>query len=143
MNWREYETSVFDEFKKKYPDYEISSDQKIIGQHSQVERQVDVLVKGVVADVKLTGVFDCKHFSKNVDVKVIDSMYEFIDDIGADFGGVVTSEGFSEAAEKRAESANIDLRVITFESSKDVVDKFTPSLDFSDPRNSMYLGLIG
>lgn len=107
-----------------------------------MKRQIDICVAGYLMNVKIIGAFDCKYFSKKVNVKVIDSMVGFIDDIGADFGGVVTTKGFSEGAKNRAKNAKIDLRVIKFESAESVIEYFVPSLDFSDKRNSMYLTLI-
>ena len=142
MNWREYESQVFQEFQKKYSEYEICFDQELFGRFSQVTRQIDILVKARITDVDVIGVFDCKYFSKNIDVKVIDSMFGFMDDLGAYFGGVVTTKGFSRGAKNRASAARIDLRVITFASPETVVDEFIPKLDFSDPRNSMYLGIF-
>jgi hypothetical protein len=142
MDWREYEKQIFGEFYKKYPEHQLLYDQKLLGRYSRVPRQIDILVRSNVAEVEVIGVFDCKCFDKNVDVKVIDSMCGFMDDIGASFGGVVTTKGFSEGAINRAKDAHIDLRVITFTSPETVVDHFIPSLDFSDPRNSGYLAII-
>jgi len=142
MSWQEYETQIFEEFSKKYPEHELLFNQKLMGRYSKVPRQIDILVRSRIADVDLVGVFDCKCFSQKVDVKVIDSMFGFIEDIGAHFGGVVTTEGFTEGAINRANPGRIHLRIIPFTSPEKVVDHFVPSLDFSDPRNSGYLLLI-
>lgn len=142
MDWRQYEKQIYEEFKKKYTDFEILFDQQVPGRHSNIDRQVDILIKFQVADVDCIGVFDCKCFSDNVDIPVIDYMVGFLDDLGANLGGVVTTKGFSEAAKNRAMGAKIDLRIIQFNSVQQVIDQFVPSLDFSDPRNSMYLPLI-
>jgi hypothetical protein len=121
MNWKNYESQVFDEFRAKYPDYELLYDQKMRGRHSKVPRQIDIVIKANVADIEMIGVFDCKYFNKKVNVKVIDSMVGFIDDIGARFGGVISVKGFSGGAKNRAKAAGIDLRVITFESPETVL----------------------
>lgn len=142
MSWQKYETQIFEEFCKKYPEHKLSFNQKLEGRYSKVPRQIDILVRSRMADVDLIGVFDCKCFSEKVDVKVIDSMFGFIDDIGAHFGGVVTTRGFTKGAINRASSGRIHLRTIPFTSPETVVDHFVPSLDFSDPRNSGYLLLI-
>lgn len=142
MNWREYEKQICEEFCKKYSESQILFDQEWVGRYSKVPRQIDILVRSNMAGVELIGVFDCKCFSKKVDVKVIDSMFGFIDDIGAHFGGVVTTRGFTDGAMNRANPGHIHLRVIPFTSPETVVDHFVPSLDFSNPRNSMYLAII-
>ena len=142
MDWRQYEKQIYDVFCKKYPNFEILFNQKLLGRHSRVLRQIDILVKFRVADIDGIGVFDCKCYGENVDVQIIDYMVGFLDDLGSKLGGVVTTKGFSEAAVNRAKAAFIDLRTIEFASVDQLVDQFVPSLDFSDPRNSMYLPLI-
>ena len=145
MSWREYEKQIYVEFRSKYPQWEILFNQHIEGRHSKIQRQVDVLVKFSIADVNGIGVFDCKCYGENVDVQTIDYMVGFLDDVGAQLGGVVTTKGFSQAAINRAAgatAAKIDLRVIRFTTVEELVDEFVPSLDFSDPRNSSYLAAI-
>ena len=123
-------------------------DQKLVGRFSRVNRQIDILVRHNVTGVALFGVFDCKCIlskeKTSVDVKLIDSMVGYIDDIGASFGGVVSTIPFSEGATNRANNAlpKIDLRLVPFRSPKDVVKYFVPSCDFSDSRNSQYLAVI-
>jgi hypothetical protein len=143
MSWKTYEKQVHRHFVEKYPDEQILFDQKLVGRHSKVDRQVDVLVRSHATGRELIGVFDCKHFSRHVDVRVIDFMVGFLDDLGANYGGVVSSRGFTVAARNRALSnGQIDLRVVPFVSPETVVDSFLPSLDFSDPRNSGYAALL-
>jgi hypothetical protein len=142
MDWRQYERQIYDLFRNKYPQYESLFDQKLLGRHSKILRQIDILVKFRVADVDGIGVFDCKCYGEKVDVQTIDYMIGFLDDLGARLGGVVTTKGFSEGAENRAKAASIDLRTIEFASVERLVDHFVPSLDFSDPRNSMYIPLL-
>lgn len=142
--WSKYEAQIYRYFKDNYPESQILFDQKLKGRYSEVNRQIDILVKHNVTDNELIGVFDCKHFSQKVNVKVIDSMVGFIDDIGANFGGVISSIDFTEAAKNRAKNARekIDLRTIPYTSPEEVVSYFKPSLDFRDPRNSMYIAVI-
>ena len=141
-DWKKYEQQIFEEFSTKYPESLLKYDQNIVGRFSKVPRQVDILINASIANTELLGIFDCKMFNKKIDVKVIDSMIGFMDDLNANFGGVITTVGFTKAAINRAKEGKIDLRVIEFESPKQVVEQFQPSLDFSDPRNSMYLPLI-
>ena len=69
-------------------------------------------------------------------------MLGFMDDLGTKHGGLVTTIGFSEAAQNRAIAPDIVLRVIPFTSVEQLVDDFVASLDFSDPRNSQYIPLL-
>jgi len=93
-------------------------------------------------EVELIGVFDCKYFNRSVDVTVIDSLVGFMEDIGAESGGIVTSMGFSESAANRALSSKQKIVSSVFRGPEALVDDFAPSLDFSNPRNSMYLALL-
>lgn len=140
--WREYEKQIHREFCNKHPNLVIEYDRYIQGRYSLVERQIDILITGTVADVPIIGAFDCKCFSDKVDVKVVDSMVGFADDVNVTFGGIVTTIGFSEAASNRARASKINLRVVKFLSPEQLVDDFIPSLDFSDARNSMYIPLL-
>lgn len=142
--WKAYERQIHREFVQRYPHATVAYDQKLNGKHSGVGRQVDILVRGEITGQSLFGVFDCKHFARRVDVKLVDYMVGFLDDIGADFGGIVSATGFSAAAVNRANGARprLDLRLVPFESPEQVVDYFVPSFDFSDPRNSGYSALL-
>lgn len=141
--WKEYEEQVYARFMEKYsPSCNIEHDVSLDGRFSKVGRQVDICVRGEMAGMDLVGIFDCKCFNKKIDVKVIDSMVGFMLDVGGDFGGIVTVEGFTTAAMDRAEGAGINLKIIEFESVEQIVDRFISSLDFSDPRNSQYIPLL-
>lgn len=88
------------------------------------------------------GVFDCKKFNTKINVKTIDSMVGYMDDINANYGAIITCKGFSKAAINRAKASNIKLDIIKFESPEQLIEHFVPSLNFSDPGNSMYIGTI-
>jgi hypothetical protein len=137
-SWRQYEKQVYNEFKERYPNQSIDFDQKRAGRYSLVDRQIDILITAAIADSVQIGVFDCKRFNSKIDVKAVDSMIGYMDDLNANYGGIISCRGFSKAAYNRARSGNIKLKVIQFESPKELVGHFVPSLDFSDPRNSMY-----
>jgi hypothetical protein len=140
--WKLYETEVHRWFCAKYPQHEILYDQRIRGRHSQVLRQVDVLVRQAVPEAILVGVFDCKLFTKRVGVEMVDSLVGFIDDVGAAYGGIVSARGFTASANRRAAACAPAIVTSVFESPETVVDDFVPNLNFSDPRNSMYLTII-
>lgn len=141
-SWRDYEGQVFEKFKEKYPNQEIQFNQKLVGRYSLVERQIDILIKAAIADSMQIGVFDCKKFNKKINVKTVDSMIGYMDDLNANYGGIITCRGFSKAAVNRAKARNISLEVIEFKSATELIDHLVPSLDFSDGRNSMYLALL-
>jgi hypothetical protein len=65
-----------------------------------------------------------------------------MDDLNANYGGLITTQGFTPASQNRARMGNINLDIIEFKSPEQVVKHFIPSLDFSKPENSMYLALL-
>lgn len=142
MNWRQYEQQIFDLFKKLYPEGELLFDQQVEGRHSRILRQVDILIRYRIVDIDAIAAFDCKCYERSIDVQTIDYMVGYLEDLGARIGGIVTTKGFSEGAKNRASAAQIDLRTIEFQSVEKLVEQFVPSLDFSDPRNSMYIPLL-
>jgi len=92
--------------------------QRLPGRFSEIERQIDVIVRGTFAglpDVH-TMIVDCKHFTRALDVTHVEAFGGLVDDVNADFGLLVTSKGFSGAARRRADSIRgIRLDVVEFD----------------------------
>ena len=120
MDWKKYENEIYDTFKEIYPNVKISYNQKIVGRYSKVERQIDVLIEGRIAGKKIRLVIDGKYYSKNVDVKEVDSFISMIEDINAIQGILITSKGYSEAAINRAYygPTDIELDILNFDQLK-------------------------
>ena len=83
MDWKQYETEIFELFQRQYPDAEITLDAKKSGLYSKVERQIDVLIEQYIAGNRFTLVIDGKYFNKKVDVKAVESFIGMLEDIGA------------------------------------------------------------
>ena len=120
MNWKKYEEEIFENFKSAYPNTKISYNQKIVGRYSKVERQIDVLIEGRIAGKKIRLVIDGKYYSKNVDVKAVDSFISMVEDIDAAQGILITSKGYSQAAINRAYygPTDIELDILNFDELK-------------------------
>ncbi len=117
--WRKYEHQIFSKFCEEFPEQEITMNVSIPGYHSQVQRQVDVLVKGQMLGKDILGVIECKYFSRTVDVEVVDSFIGFMEDVGANVGIIITNEGFSKAAMNRADVKGIHLDIVEFNELED------------------------
>ena len=117
MKWKDYEKEVFNYFQDSYPSCSIKFDQKIKGRYSKVNRQVDILIEGEVADYEIRIVIDCKYFSQNVDVKQVESFIGMLDDLDVNQGVLITRKGFSKASINRAYYGNtkLELDVINFD----------------------------
>jgi hypothetical protein len=116
MNWKQYETEIFEHFQQQYPDAEITLDAKKIGIYSKVSRQIDVLIEQYVAGNRFTLVIDGKFFNKKVDVKAVESFIGMLEDIGAHKGLLISNQGFSEAAYNRAHfgPSEVELDILNF-----------------------------
>jgi len=127
MNWKKYENEIFETFKKVYPTFKkvypnakIKYNQKIVGRYSKTERQIDILIEGSIAGKKLCLVIDGKYYSKNIDVKDVDSFISMVEDIDAAQGIMITSKGYSKAAINRAYygPTDIELDILNFDDLK-------------------------
>lgn len=77
-------------------------------------RQIDILVTGDFASGLLknrTAAIDCKCYGRKINVTHAENFIGLIDDIQTDFGILITTKGWSEAAEKRLSRGLSLLRV--------------------------------
>jgi hypothetical protein len=88
---------------------------KLPGHRSGTMRQLDVVARGRIFGVAdATLVVDCKRWGKAVDVRDIGTFIDLVQDVQADVGLLVTTEGASKAAYRRArEPPGIQLHVMT------------------------------
>lgn len=120
ITWQNYEEQVFRLLKAHLPHARLRKDVKIRGRYSGRKRQIDILISEPGPAGRVRTVVDAKHFSRNVNVKAVDSLAGFVDDIGADGGMLVTGKGYSPAALRRAfyGPADLELDVLNFSELK-------------------------
>jgi hypothetical protein len=113
--WLEYQEWVADWAQRAAGDTAVvEHDVKLLGRRSGVKRQVDALVTGRFAgDLvgPVTAVVDAKLSKRNLNVTHVHTLAGLVDDIGADFGVLVTNRGFSQAAQRAAREHGIRLHV--------------------------------
>ena len=109
--WRKYEEEVYEECCRIYGNENVERNISKLGVSSQVLRQIDVLVHTEEGDIA----FDAKYYSKHVDVKTIESMIGMYGDLGVEKFVVVTNNGYSKAALRRAHlgDENIEADVLS------------------------------
>ncbi len=117
MDWRDYERYIHKRLRTMYPRCDLRHDVKLEGKISEKKRQIDIYARGKVSGFDIDVVIDCKHFSKNVDIKVVESFLSLVRDVGASKGVIITNEGYTNGAEARArnDSHDVDLRIIEFD----------------------------
>lgn len=115
MDWREYESEVERHFREEYPNAQISYNAKILGVHSGVPRQIDVLIEQQLCDIPFRIVVDAKYRGEKLDVKDIEEFLGLVEDVQAHKGVLVSAAGYSEAAITRASKADLILDVLNFD----------------------------
>jgi hypothetical protein len=112
---KEYEAGVADLLEEKFTGHAtVERDVRLPSGSGVRQRQVDVLVRihlPGVADKLM--VVDCKRYGTKVDVDDVEAFIGMVEDIGAPLGMLVTTEGYTHGAIRRAEAARgIDVQVI-------------------------------
>lgn len=110
--WRKYEKWIHNNLEAKFPDCSITFDDSIFGIFSKTDRQIDISFRGELAGNKLLGIVDCKFYSKNIDVKEVESFLGTLEDVKANIGIMITNVGYSEAAINRASVKNLQLDIV-------------------------------
>ncbi|MDD5584758.1 MAG: restriction endonuclease [Candidatus Omnitrophica bacterium] len=110
MNWKEYEKRVAGQLKTRLGFSRLEINIKIKGLLSKRKRQVDIFVP--TPDNKNI-IVECKKYNKKLDVKSIDSFIGFLEDVGASWGIIVTTKGFTRAAINRTARSKIQLDIMT------------------------------
>ncbi len=123
--WRDYEQEIYEVLRAKADDdARVEFDEKLPGHLSGTTRQIDVFVEGRFAGDVLpkpsTLAVDCKCWSSTVNVPDVERFIGLVDDVRTDYGLLITTVGFSKAAQRRADNARgLQIEVITFEQLKD------------------------
>lgn len=119
--WRRYEQQIHDRLVKAAggdDKAEVTFDKHLPGRYSEKMRQIDVYVVGSFAGHVGRGemAVDCKCFSRKVNVKDIEAFIGLVEDVGTDFGLMVTTRGYSDAARKRASAVRgVQVEIVPFE----------------------------
>jgi hypothetical protein len=82
---------------------------KIEGRDSKIQRQIDVLLEQAIGQHRISIVIDCKDHSQPIDVKGVEEFLGLVKDVRAHQGCIVCPKGFTAAAKRVAENANVAL----------------------------------
>ena len=101
--WKLYERQITDRLRQRaVGPVTLTPNARLPGRMSGTQRQIDILVEGLFAGmVQATMIVDCKCFSKNVDVKDVEEFMSMLEDVDVPLGMLVTTKGYSKAAEQR------------------------------------------
>ncbi|NDV17684.1 hypothetical protein GO009_16825 [Muricauda sp. TY007] len=110
-DWEKYEHQIFDKLREEFPDSDIKKDQRIKGIFSERSRQIDILVVSQSIGRELKIIIDCKKFSKNINLKTVESFIGFCEDVGAHIGIMITNVGYSKGAQNRIKKYHRDIKL--------------------------------
>jgi hypothetical protein len=101
--WRQYELQIAVQIRSRATGpVRILTDTTLQGRMSGVQRQIDILVEGSFAGVAdASMVVDCKCWSSKIDVKDMETFIGMLDDVGVHLGMLMTTKGFTPAAQRR------------------------------------------
>lgn len=107
--WRRFEKLVASVQSELSPGAQVTHNEWIRGKKTDELRQVDVTVRTQVGQYPLLIAMDCKDLRRPATVNHVEAFAGLLEDVGANKGALVASNGFSAAAKKRAKEAGIDL----------------------------------
>jgi hypothetical protein len=103
--WRTYEEQIAELLAALDDNAEVVHDKRVEARLSKVKRQVDVWVKGKIADVEIVIAVECKLTARPLDIGVVDEFIGKLIDLGADRGVLYSASGMTPNAAWRAECA--------------------------------------
>ncbi len=109
MDWQQYEREIEKQFRETYPSARITSDARLIGKFSKVERQIDLLIEEQASDFSFRIVVDAKHRGRKIDVTDVESFLGLVRDVEAHTGMMIALEGYTSAAINRAYNDDLDV----------------------------------
>jgi hypothetical protein len=107
--WKRFEKLVY-EIQKSFSGTTATVTHKdhLLGMDSKVKREIDISIKQQVAQFPILVVVDCKDYAGPVDVKTISEFASLAEDVRANKGVIVSSNGFTPAAINIAKNKGID-----------------------------------
>lgn len=107
--WKRFEKLVY-EIQKSFSGTTATVTHKdyILGVDSKVEREIDISIKQQVAQFPILVVIECKDYAKPVDVKTVEEFAGLAEDVRANKGVMVSSNGFTPGAISVARNKGIE-----------------------------------
>lgn len=108
-DWKSYEAYVTGALVARFPGIRIKHDVHVIGRRSKISRQIDILVESSSLIV-----IECKHYTRKIDVKHVESFLSMMDDLGVKSGIIITSTGYTKGAYARSKNdpRKLDLQIL-------------------------------
>ena len=107
--WKRFEKLVY-EIQKSFSGTTASVTHRdhIVGADSKVSREIDISIKQQIAQFPILVIVDCKDYAEPVNVKTVEEFAGLAQDVRANKGVMVSSNGFTAAAINVAKNKGID-----------------------------------
>jgi hypothetical protein len=96
--WKRFEDLVANIQQELAGDARLTLNDKIIGKHTGVPRQIDLSIRKTVGQFEILIVIDCKDHAKPIDVKSVEEFMGLAQDVGAHRSAMVAAQGYTVAA---------------------------------------------
>lgn len=121
MTWQEYQDAVAELYEQSERLGAVSRNifmpDKITGQ----KRQIDVWWVIEFQNHRVKILIDAKSRKTKIDVKDVEEILALAESVNADKAIIVTNEGWTKPAKKKAEFCRLDLRLFTFDEATDIL----------------------
>ncbi len=120
MTWKEYEEEVYQYFARRFPNARIRKNVKLNGVHSEVDREIDILIEEQILGHIIQIAIECKNWKNKLDVEDVGKYIDKLNDVRISKGVMISRKGFSETCYTRAKKEiGLQLQVIDFENMSD------------------------
>lgn len=110
-SWNDFEELVLKIQKDLVRDADVKHNEKILDQ-SGIVRQIDVSIRKKIGFDEALIIIECKQYKKPVSISLVESFRTKLLDLGASYGILVSSNGFTNGAVKKAKHHNIKLYTV-------------------------------
>lgn len=104
-NWKEYQESVADIFRKQGCSVEVEA--RIKG--ARATHAIDVYVSFLHLGIDCKWIIECKLWNKKVPKEKVLTLQKVVEDLGADRGIIISENGFQKGAKNAIQNSNITL----------------------------------
>ena len=108
-DWLEYQKLAAQIYAELEPYAQVKHDDKIMGQDSKVERQIDVSLRFNLAGHDILIIVQARNRKRRVDVNAVGEFASVMQDVRATKGVLISNAGFTKTAVTLASRYNIDL----------------------------------
>ena len=121
-NWKEYEKIAAQIYKTLSPHAEVKYNDKIYGESSKQDRQIDVSIRQNIGAHSILIIVQCRDHRSKIDINAVGELSAVVNDVRANMGVIVSNSGFTGGAVNLAKDRGIQLCSLYDAKNKDWKD---------------------